>query len=297
MITTKECKKNNQLFWETQEDNIFCIYKKEPINPEIQYLHCHDGYEILIIEKGNIGMQIEDNYFEFTAGDVVLIPPYVFHFARGQSSKSYDRVVINIKESAVSSLIRKDKEYEHFTDFFYKTSDYRITVDKQTLSQLITISGHLQRAIEDNSGSFGNDILLVSLLSMIMIILSRKSADYRVSDAIMPSSQGLPDVIKSVFQYVDDNLRSRITITDIAASVHLNPVYLTRLFHQYTGLSIQQYIIEKRLSEAKRLLKEGQSPTDVCFECGFNNYSNFSRTFSKHVKISPRQFQDNALAF
>ncbi|MCR5671006.1 MAG: AraC family transcriptional regulator [Butyrivibrio sp.] len=297
MITTKECKKNNQLFWETQEDSVYCKYKTENIDPEIRSLHCHDGYEILMIEQGNIGMQIEDDYFEFSAGDILLIPPYVFHFARQQNSNRYQRVVINFKESAISSLISKDSAYKYFTDVFYKVSDCMIHVDEQTLNQLILTSAQLEKAIDDTTGSFGNDILLTSLLSIILILLNRKSAESQITSGTIASSQGLPAVIKSVFQYVEDNLSSKITITDIADTVHLNSVYLTRLFHQYTGLSIQQYIIEKRLSEAKRLLKNGQSPTDVCYECGFNNYSNFSRTFSKHVKVSPRQFQDNSRAY
>lgn len=292
MITTKEYKESNQLFWETQEDNIFCRYKKEPINSESRHLHCHDGYEILILEQGDIVMQIENKFMGFSSGDILFIPPYVFHFARQQSSAVYRRVVINFKESAIQSLICKDESYQQFTDVFYKTTNYRVHVDEANMAQLMMITSSLQKATEDNSGSFGNDILLISLLSIILIILNRHYSGSQICSNIVTSSDNsLPDVIKSVFQYVDENLNAKISITNIASTVNLNSVYLTRMFHQYTGLSIQQYIIEKRLSEAKRLLRNGQSPTDVCFECGFNNYSNFSRTFTNHVKISPRQFQ------
>ena len=61
-------------------------------------------------------------------------------------------------------------------------------------------------------------------------------------------------------------------------------------------MPIQQYIIEKRLTQAKKLLRMGKPPIDVCFLCGFNNYSNFSRTFSKHLKLSPKQYQISARA-
>lgn len=47
----------------------------------------------------------------------------------------------------------------------------------------------------------------------------------------------------------------------------------------------------KRAPQAKKLLRMGKPPIDVCFLCGFNNYSNFSRTFSKHLKLSPKQYQ------
>lgn len=106
----------------------------------------------------------------------------------------------------------------------------------------------------------------------------------------------MPEVVKNVIHYLDQNLAGDLSVSGIAESVHLNSVYLTRLFRQYSGLSLQQYIIEKRLAEAKRMLRNGQSPTEVCYACGFNNYSNFSRTFTNHVKISPRQYQENSRA-
>lgn len=297
MTTTREHKRDNQLFWETQESSIYCCYKEEPIDSQIRFLHCHDGYEVLIMKSGDIAMQIEDRLISLRSGDVLLIPPYIFHFARQQSSDTYCRIVLNIKESAIQKLISRNEGYRHITDVFYQAKDYRIHIGDPALSQLLLLSQALQEATEDSSDSFGNEILMVSLLSIILVLLNRQSG---TSSEILPissaSSQSMPEVVKDIFHYVDQNLNGRLSVAEIADRAHLNSVYLTRMFRQYTGLSLQQYIIEKRLAEAKRLLRNGQSPMDVCFACGFNNYSNFSRTFTNHVKISPRQYQENSRA-
>ncbi len=298
MTTTKEHKRDNQLFWETQESSIYCCYKEEPIDSQIRFLHCHDGYEVLIMKAGDIAMQIEDHLISLHSGDILLIPPYVFHFARQQSSETYCRIVLNIKESAIQKLISRNEGYRHLTDVFYQAADFRIHVDDSTLLQLLHLSQALQAATEDSSDRFGNDILMVSLLSVILVLLNRQ----RETSSEIPSvptpafSQSMPEVVKDIFHYVDQNLGGRLSVAEIADRAHLNSVYLTRMFRQYTGLSLQQYIIEKKLAEAKRLLRNGQSPMDVCFACGFNNYSNFSRTFTNHVKISPRQYQENSRA-
>lgn len=296
MSVSKDLIHNPLLSWETQEDNISCFYKEEPIDFKIRFLHCHDGYEVLMMKRGNVGMQIEDRMITLQPGDIVLIPPYVFHFACQQSSDTYCRVVLNMKETVIQSLIARDESYRHITDVFYQTPDYHIHVNGSTLRQLIDIACALEAASGSKADAYGANILSKSLLSIILVILNRQAASSVAP--ILPQTQApsMPKVVTDVIHYVDQNLAGDLSVSGIAESVHLNSVYLTRLFRQYSGLSLQQYIIEKRLAEAKRMLRNGQSPTDVCYACGFNNYSNFSRTFTNHVKISPRQYQENSRA-
>ena len=296
MSVSKDLIHNPLLSWETQEDNISCFYKEEPIDSKIRFLHCHDGYEVLMMKRGNVGMQIEDRMITLQPGDIVLISPYVFHFACQQSSDTYCRVVLNMKETVIQSLIASDESYRHITDVFYQIPDYRIHVNGSTLRQLIDIACALEAASGSKADAYGANILSKSLLSIILVILNRQAASSVAP--ILPQTQApsMPKVVTDVIHYVDQNLAGDLSVSGIAESVHLNSVYLTRLFRQYSGLSLQQYIIEKRLAEAKRMLRNGQSPTDVCYACGFNNYSNFSRTFTNHVKISPRQYQENSRA-
>ena len=296
MSVSKDLIHNPLLSWETQEDNISCSYKEEPIDSKIRFLHCHDGYEVLMMKRGNVGMQIEDRMITLQPGDIVLIPPYVFHFACQQSSDTYCRVVLNMKETVIQSLIARDESYRHITDVFYQTPDYHIHVNGSTLRQLIDLACALEAASGSKADAYGANILSKSLLSIILVILNRQTASSVAP--ILPQTQApsMPKVVTDVIHYVDQNLAGDLSVSGIAESVHLNSVYLTRRFRQYSGLSLQQYIIEKRLAEAKRMLRNGQSPTDVCYACGFNNYSNFSRTFTNHVKISPRQYQENSRA-
>jgi len=65
-----------------------------------------------------------------------------------------------------------------------------------------------------------------------------------------------------------------------------------RKFKAETGYSIHQYITSKRLIMAKELLSSTTLPiTDICFQCGFRDYSSFFREFQKNFRISPRKFR------
>ena len=61
-------------------------------------------------------------------------------------------------------------------------------------------------------------------------------------------------------------------------------------FKDFTGTSPWNYIIARRIQHACTLLQKGMSITDVCFECGFNDYAHFVKSFTKLVGISPGKY-------
>ena len=69
-------------------------------------LHSHDGYEIYLFLSGEIRIIFENDNRIMERGDLVLIPPYVFHFAVPVGNSTYRRVVINIKESYMQKRAR-----------------------------------------------------------------------------------------------------------------------------------------------------------------------------------------------
>ena len=80
------------------------------------------------------------------------------------------------------------------------------------------------------------------------------------------------------------------TKTFAAAHFYLSSSYLCRIFKDETGTTINRYITAKRISRAKALLAEGYSVTETCGMCGFQDYSNFLKAFTKAVGISPKKY-------
>ena len=74
----------------------------------------------------------------------------------------------------------------------------------------------------------------------------------------------------------------------------MSPVAFSRFFKMRTGKSLSDYIIDVRLGYASScLIDTNQSIADICFECGFNNLSNFNRIFKKKKNCSPKEFREN----
>ena len=96
--------------------------------------------------------------------------------------------------------------------------------------------------------------------------------------------------INDILSYINRNLTEELTIKNLAQHFFLSSSHLCKIFKDDTGTTINRYITAKRISHAKELLTEGCSVMETCENCGFHDYSNFLKTFTKTVGISPKKY-------
>ncbi len=98
--------------------------------------------------------------------------------------------------------------------------------------------------------------------------------------------------IKIVNQYLYDNLINQIKINDVAALVNMTPSAFSHFFKKRTQRSFSDYLSDLRIGNAARLLIESEKTvSEICFESGFNNISNFNRAFKEKKGCTPTEFR------
>lgn len=95
------------------------------------------------------------------------------------------------------------------------------------------------------------------------------------------------DITSTVLNYIDTNYMNSPRISEIANSVNLNRKYLARIFKKRTGKTMQGYIIERKMEEAEKLLKQGYNVNEVASLVGYSDQSTFSRAFKDYFGSSP----------
>lgn len=100
--------------------------------------------------------------------------------------------------------------------------------------------------------------------------------------------------VQKVQNYIGKHYKEEIRLGQLAEMVGMTEVSFSRFFKLRTGKNLSDYIIDLRLGHATRLLVDStMGIAEICYECGFNNLSNFNRIFKKKKNCSPKEFRDN----
>ena len=98
--------------------------------------------------------------------------------------------------------------------------------------------------------------------------------------------------VNKVQEYIAQHYMEEIKLEDLAALVAMAPSAFSRFFKQHTGRSPVDFIIDVRMGVAARMLVDtSTSVSEICYACGFNNLSNFNRTFKARRGYTPREFR------
>ncbi|SKA84257.1 AraC-type DNA-binding protein [Clostridium sp. USBA 49] len=100
-------------------------------------------------------------------------------------------------------------------------------------------------------------------------------------------------LIKKIIQYMNENYMNAISLEMISNYIHLNPIYLSKLFKEETGESPINYLIGIRLYKAKELLDNGEfTVKEIASMVGYDDPYYFSKLFKKYYGCSPKKYKN-----
>jgi AraC family transcriptional regulator len=145
---------------------------------------------------------------------------------------------------------------------------------------------------ELRAGGVAEPLLAEALATILCFHLIRHITGAR---RLPPSADGvLPRrKLRTVIEYIMENLRGSPTLEQMAAVAHLSPYYFARQFKATTGLPPHQYVIARRVERAQHLLRgdDELGLAQVALRVGFADQSNFCSHFKRIVGVTPRQFR------
>ena len=129
--------------------------------------------------------------------------------------------------------------------------------------------------------------MIYSSIIEILVLLSR--AYYEIADSAHHSVTENQQ-INQIVSYINNHYNEDLNLEHLADQFYLSKYYLSHQFKQFTGLSLYQFIMKKRLTIARNMLMQGKTVTEAYTECGFNDYSNFLKVFKREFGEKPSVF-------
>lgn len=239
------------------------------------HLHCHDEYEIYMFLEGDSKYVIEEKTYTLNPDDIIIIKKNEMHRVWHNSSMPYRRLTINVTPDF---FIENDcREYENV--FLQTTRSHGNKIH----AELVHASG-LYNAIQrfrtftDSFSDFSAPVAKSGLIEILYYI-------NKISSLELPREA--ESNIQSIIQYLNSHFTDDITLDFLCNHFFISKYYLCRTFKKHTGLTVQKYIKEKRLSYFEYLRKDNRLLTECASLAGFHDYSAFYRVYVKKYGHSP----------
>ena len=228
--------------------------------------HFHNTYEIYLFLSGDVEYIVGDVTYLLSPYDLLLIKPTIYHYPKIQSSKPYERFVINFTDDVIDPSLKDvlniDRVHFSFRDDGFVKRLYS------------TFDQYIEKSRDDA------DIFCMQAINMLLLELKHAKPDEDLAQVIHPT-------LSKMIRYIDDNLSEELDVESISSKFFVSPSWVFHSFKEQFHISYKKYVNHKKLLYAQQLIQKGVSSSDASISCGFSEYTTFYRQYVKQFGIPP----------
>ena len=236
--------------------------------------HTHEGYAIGIIEAGIEGFRYQGTKYAAHPSSIIIIHPGEVHtgYAVTKSGWTYRMFYpeTHLIQKAASELADRFQPLPYFP---------AIIQDKQLAKQM----HYLHLCLENSAFKLEKESLFIWTFAQLI-------SKYAQAPPPIKPIGSEASAIRCTQEYLKASYAENISLEQLSNLVNLKSLRLLRVFRKAFGLPPHAYLVQVRVTEAKKLLAMGMSIVDVAIETGFSDQSHLHRHFKRIVGVTPGQY-------
>src|SRR6266567_6625770 len=238
------------------------------------FVEQHTRHSISYVRKGSFGCHSRGRFFELVAGSILV----------GHPGDEYVCTHDHVCGDECLSFFLTPELVEAIGD---RAEIWQVGA-MPPLPELMVL-GELAQATAEGKSDVGLDEIGQIFASRFVEAVSGRSPK-----AVPATSRDRRRAVETAL-WIDAHSQNEIDLEHAAGEAGVSPFHFLRLFSSVLGVTPHQYLVRSRLRHAARLLAdEDISITDVAYDVGFGDLSNFVRTFHRAAGVSPRRFREGS---
>jgi AraC-like DNA-binding protein len=255
-------------------------------NPKMTF-HSHPFYEIYYFHEGRCNYVIGPNVFTLAPGDLIVMHGMTLHCPNPDANVPYIRSIIHFHPEFVHGFMNPSytvplmKPFEELRNYRLQVGALKDEVEDRLLEMNQWYQSTEEHAYERFLLRFVDFLYLVSELC-------KKPLD----SAYMPSSDR-ENHVQRVIQYIEAHYAEDISMEELERELHISRHYLSRVFKEWTGTTVFQFLYHRRINQAKTLflVENDLSVSEVSVKVGFKHLAHFSRVFKQWEGCPPEKYR------
>lgn len=277
---------DTQVFEKGFEFAVYPYVAKVQENDENSF-HWHRYCEITLVEKGKGRYFVNGREYCMEAGNLIIFNNTEPHGWIGTEEDMHLLVMIFQPEFVSDKLDVSGEDY--LRPFAERGGNFqnRIGHKDKEADRIRKIMREIQK--EEQEKEIGYRKMIKADVLRILTLLIRHYQDVSKSNACLKEKNAAMHRLGEAFRYIDERYKEKLTLEEVAASCHMSTNYFSTYFRKAANMNFSEYVSRLRIKEARRLLRTTYlSVTEIAYECGFQNLSNFYRTYHKFFDRSPK---------
>lgn len=267
-------------------EDSFLVFERVKNNFDFP-IHFHPEYELNFIANGaGVRRVVGDSLEEIENIELVFVGPNLHHGWQMHkcTSEKIHEITVQFHKDLLDSNLLGRRIMKPIKDMFERSSHgilFSRKISKKILPKLQKLS---------KTDSINYFLELISILQDLSLstnqrLLSTYSTNYKEFEN--------SDRIKVIYEFIQENYASKITLSEVSELVNMSPVSFNRFIKKRTGKTFVEYVNDTRIGFASRwLIEEKLSINEIAYKCGFNNIANFNRIFKKNKKCTPSHYRE-----
>lgn len=274
---------NTVLFHQEFQENYRAKYK---LNKSCQRnrIHSHNHYEILFSITGDIHFLINENVYPLIGNDLILLNSTDIHGFIFSHDSMLERYVVEFNPAYIRSLCT---DFNILSIFDNPGREPILHLTYEQAQVFLSLFNKL-KSLDDPSDTYA--LPLYRKLAFTELLLQTGKFAQESQQTFRISGDPKVERMQKILAYINAHLSEDLTVEHLARTFFISSSYLSSIFKSFTGYTVNQYIISKRILLASNLLKENCSVQYAAEQSGFNNYAHFIRTFKKLTGYPPKQY-------
>lgn len=260
-------------------------------NVTSQAYHCHDYYELYIHVRGGQYFGLDNDLYLLEPNEMIILPPFSMHgIIFEKPAPTYERAYLNLSPETLQVLGCDQIDLNSYFQSFAAEGRIMIHLTQDEADRCLSVLDQLQNYVgsDDPVERYAHYALILNFLSTVCYALRRTAA------TASPITSG--NVIQDVLSYINHHYTESLKISDLAKRFNISDSFLAHRFAKFTNRSVYDYILYRRIMLAKEIINTDATLNTIAYQCGFNDYSNFLRMFTKIVGKSPAEYRKSLRA-
>jgi AraC-like DNA-binding protein len=259
-----------------------CFHSTAPITGD--NIHTHDCCEIFFCTKGSGSVFVDEKIYKISSGDMLVMNQFEAHKISSDNASLFERYVLQIHPSFLYNWSTTETNLARCFNVRSTSISHKIQLDASKADKLENMFKRLS-----NTEDFGDDV--IKTITAIEMVAFANDNFKKQNKQIQYQSSLENKTLDIAIDYINKNFSESLNLESVARASYVSVNELCKLFKKHLGTTVSKYIASKRISEAKKMLRNGSSVIQTAEKCGFADDTSFIRAFSRAVGVAPGKYK------